>query len=93
MTNQKTRYGLRPPVKFEWRGNHHGYYGIFFIVFGIFNYIMGVDNGVLDKLLPFWNFFTLVGIVFLVDDAVEHWVTADTPLRILYEKVFRPLLK
>jgi hypothetical protein len=82
----------RPPVKFKWRGNHHLYYGIFFAAFGIFNWFMGIDNAELSGIIPFWQLLVGIGIGIIVDDTIEHLVTADTPLRIFYEKIIRPLL-
>jgi len=83
---------MREPIKFSPRGNHHLYYGIFMIIFGAFNWFMGVDNGELENLLPLWQMFILVGSAFTIDDIIEHKVTADTPLRILYEKILRPII-
>jgi uncharacterized membrane protein len=84
---------MKPPVKFKWRGNHHGYYGIFFIVFGLFNWYMGIDNAELTTLIPLWQSFAGIGIFMLIDDIIEHTITRDTPLRLLYEKIFRPILR
>jgi len=83
---------LRPPVKFHWKGNHHLYYGIFFVAFGIFNWYMGIGNGELDSILSLWYSCIGIGLYMIIDDIVEHTVTADTPLRLLYEKI-RPYLR
>ena len=77
---------MRPPVPFKWRGNHHGYYGVFFIVFGLFNVYMGMNN--IEELMPLWWTITGVGVFMLVDDIIEHTITADTPLRILWEWIY-----
>ena len=53
---------MQSKVKFEWRGNHHSYYGIFLAVFGIFNWYMGVDNGELSTLIPLWQACIGIGI-------------------------------
>ena len=84
---------MRPPVKFVWRGNHHLYHGLWLIGFGLFQWFMGVDNAELESLIPLWQGFVGVGVVMVVDDVIEHTVTGDTPLRLLYERVIRPLLK
>ena len=80
---------LRPPVKFQWRGNHHSYYGVFFLAFGLFNIYMGWGNGSLSSLLPLWGGLATIGSYMIVDDVIEHNVTADTPLRILYRILFK----
>jgi hypothetical protein len=84
---------MKPPVKFQWRGNHHLYYGIFFVVFGLFNWEMGIDNGYLESLIPFWQSFVVVGAYFIADDIVEHVLTSQTPLRLLFEYLFRKRIK
>lgn len=80
---------MKPPVQWVWKGNHHSYYGVFFLGFGLFNWYMGSGNGNLDGLLPFWQAFVGVGAYLVADDIVEHEITGSTPLRILYEKLFR----
>ena len=84
---------MREPVKFKWRGNHHLYHGIWFIGFGLFQWYMGIDNYPLDSLIPLWQLIISVGIFMVVDDVIEHTITGDTPLRILYEKVIMQCLK
>lgn len=74
---------MRPPVKFKIRGNHHGYYGVFFIAFGVFNLFMGLNN--LEELFPLWYAITGIGIFMLVDDIIEHNISADTPGRLFWE--------
>jgi len=78
-----------PPVKFVWKGNHHAYYGIFFIVFGAFNWYMGTGNSNLEGLIPFWQALVGTGSYMIVDDVIEHKITANTPLRIIYRKLFK----
>lgn len=75
---------LRPPVPFKWRGIHHGYLGGWFVAFGAFFLYMNWGNG-LDFLNPFYGLFVVVGAVCIVDDVIEHTITADTPLRRLWE--------
>ena len=69
------------------------YYGIFMVVFGFFNWYMGIDNGELVTLIPLWQSFVGVGLFMIVDDVIEHTYTADTPLRILFERVIQPVLR
>lgn len=82
---------MRPPVPFKWRGNHHAYHGIWLMAFGAFQWYMGIDNYELTTLIPLWQSIIGIGALMLIDDIVEHTKTADTPLRILYEKL-RPFL-
>ena len=84
---------MKPPVPFKWRGNHHAYHGIWIMGFGLFQWYMGIDNGCLVKLIPMWQIFVAVGVFMLVDDVIEHTITGNTPLRILFEKIIIPILK
>jgi len=84
---------MRPHVPFQWRGNHHSYTGLWFIGFGLFNWYMGIDNGLLSNLIPFWQLLIGVGALMFIDDFIEHTITADTPLRIIFEKIVIPLLR
>ena len=79
---------MKPPIEFHWKGNHHSYYGFFLIAFGIFNSYMGEGNGNLESIMWIWYSFIGVGSFMIIDDIIEHKVTASTPLRILYEKLF-----
>ena len=54
---------------------------------------MGIGNGELVTLIPLWQSFIGIGLFMIVDDIVEHTITADTPLRIFYERVIRPALR
>lgn len=83
---------MKPPVKFKWRGNHHLYHGIWILAFSLFNIYMGTNNAELEALNPLWAVLGIIGAVIMADDMIEHTVTADTPLRILYVKIIRPLL-
>ena len=82
---------MKPLVPFQWKGNHHGYNGAFILAFGLFNWYMGVDNGELTTLLPLWKSLSAVGSVMIIDDVIEHTITADTPLRVLWEHI-QPIL-
>jgi len=77
---------MRPPVKFHRRGNHHLYYGLWFVGFGLFNWICSIRN--LDSLIPLWQGIIALGGYLIIDDVIEHTITADTPLRIIYRFLF-----
>jgi len=79
---------MKPPVKFVPKGNHHAYYGIAFILFGISQYYLGLDNGNLSVLSKMWLGIAGIGVYLLVDDIMEHTITASTPMRILYNLLF-----
>jgi len=82
---------MRPPVKFQWRGIHHGYVGIWFIAFGGFFSWLNIGNNI-DGAYAVFFAVALLGICMVIDDLIEHLVTADTPMRIFYEKVLLPIL-
>lgn len=84
---------MRPPVKFIWKGNHHSYHGLWLIAFGAFQWYMGIDNGALSNVIPLWQTCIGIGTFMLIDDVVEHTITADTPLRLIYEKLILPFIK
>jgi uncharacterized membrane protein len=82
---------MKPPIPFVRRGKHHGYIGIFFIIFGaVFHWLDMFDP---ESILWFWDLCIGIGIFMVVDDIVEHKVTGSTPLRLLFEKVIRPWLR
>ena len=82
---------MEPKVPFKWRGKHHSYFGISFIIFGlVFLWLDWYDP---DRILWLWGSFIDVGIYKINDDWIEHNVTASTPLRILYMKLILPLLQ
>ena len=83
---------MKPLVPFQWKGNHHSYHGIFILAFGLFNWYMGIDNGELTTLIPIWKSLVVIGGFIVIDDVIEHTITADTPLRILYEQI-KPILE
>lgn len=80
---------MKPPVKFEWKGNHHGYYGIFAVAFGLFNWYMGIDNGALENLIPMWQTWVGIGALMIIDDVIEHTITGSTPLRWLFLHLYK----
>jgi len=75
---------MRPPVKFYWRGVHHGYLGVWFASFGIFFLWMNMGNS-LDGLNIGYLVCVVIGVYLVVDDVIEHVITADTPARIVWE--------
>lgn len=77
---------MRPPVKFEWKGIHHSYLGAWFVAFGAFFLYMNQNNG-LDFLNIIYDIFIVSGIYLIIDDMIEHLITADTPLRCFWEKL------
>jgi len=83
---------MQPPIKFQWRGIHHGYTGIFFVTFGTFFLYMNSGNS-LDGVNIIYKIFIGVGSFLILDDIVEHKITANTPLRIIYEKFILKYIK
>jgi hypothetical protein len=81
----------RPPVKFKWRGKHHSYYGIAFIIFGIVFYYLDYYDP--ESILNFWKLIIGIGGFMIIDDIIEHKITADTPLRIIFERLILPILR
>lgn len=79
---------MRPPVKFQWKGNHHSYYGLFFVVFGLFNWYMSLGNGALTSMIPLWETIVGLGGYLIIDDVIEHTITADTPTRWIFRQLF-----
>ena len=74
---------MKPRVKFEWRGIHHGYLGGWFIGFGVFFLYMNTGNS-LDLANYLYESFIIIGCYLVCDDLVEHLWTEDTPLRRLW---------
>ena len=74
---------MRPPVKFKWRGIHHSYLGLWMISFGAFFIYMNNGNG-FDSLNTIYNSFIVLGTFLVIDDIIEHKITADTPCRIIW---------
>ena len=79
---------MEAPNPFYWKGVHHGYLGIAFMLFGgIFLWLNEGNN--LDFLNPIFNFFLVSGGYLIIDDAIEHTITKNTPLRIIWERLLR----
>lgn len=77
---------MRKPIQFHWKTTHHLYIGMITIILAVMI--------ALNKQLAIWeNNIFLLGIYIVVDDVVEHTITATTPLRILSEKIIEPIQK
>ena len=50
-------------------------------------------SGELEKCKFIWYLFMLIGALMALDDAIEHTITRDTPIRIIFEKLILPYLK
>ena len=83
---------MRPLVKFVWYRNHHLYYGIALFLFGLYNYYLMKKSGELLKCKTVWQIFMIIGALLAVDDAIEHTITKDTPIRVLFEDYILPYL-
>ena len=81
---------MRPRVQFVWYRNHHLYYGIALFLFGLYNYYLMLRSGELEKCKPVWQMFMLIGALLALDDLVEHTITRDTPIRIIFERYILP---
>ena len=66
------------------------YYGIALFLFGLYNYYLMKRSGELEKCKFIWYFFMLLGALVALDDFIEHTVTRDTPIRIIFEKYILP---
>lgn len=77
---------MRDRVKFIWYRNHHLYYGIALFLFGLYNYYLMKRSGELTKCKSIWQLLILIGALLALDDIIEHTITRDTPIRILFEK-------
>jgi len=76
---------MRKRNPFVPKAPHHLYIGIFilFLAWTMKDY---------DYYHPLCDILFVVGAYITIDDIIEHTITADTPLRILFEKVLVPLL-
>lgn len=79
---------MRQPIPFKWRGPHHSYLGIAFIIFGaVFSFLNWGNN--LDFLNYIFGVALGLGVILLVDDIYEHIISGDSPCRILWELILR----
>lgn len=77
---------MRDPVSFKPIAPHHSYIGIMIMTLGA---LMSPH-----ELYGNWDLiFMGIGGLILVDDIVEHTVTGNTPLRLLFEKVLVKFLR
>ena len=81
---------MKPKVDFIWRGKHHGYIGVWFIAFGAFFLYMDYNDPA--SILWLWKAIIGIGAYMIIDDVIEHTITASAPLRILWEKILLPLI-
>jgi len=79
---------MKPPVPFKWKGVHHSYLGAFLLVGGAFFLYMNSGNN-LDFLNPVYWFLVIFGGFLIIDDAIEHLITEDTPSRIIWNWILK----
>lgn len=65
---------MRPPIPFYWDKLHHLYIGIFLTIIGFY---------CKNKIIMY------LGIFGIADDVVEHTITGDTPVRIIFERYIK----
>lgn len=83
---------MRPHIKFLWYRNHHLYYGISLFLFGLYNYYLMKRSNEMKRLKYLWCLLMSIGVFLAVDDVVEHTITRDTPIRIIFERFIMPLV-
>ena len=77
---------MRAPIKFHWKDTHHLYIGFFVLLFAMIR--------IPFTYYSFWtNVYLLLGIYIVLDDIIEHSITATTPLRIFAEKILFPFME
>jgi hypothetical protein len=76
---------MREPIKFHWKATHHLYIGMGVLLYALV--ILPLISNNTGTTLPF-----IIGLYIVVDDIVEHSITATTPLRIFAEKLLFPIL-
>jgi len=76
---------MRPRNPFIPKAPHHLYIGLFilFLSWTMWDY---------DYYHPLCEYLATLGAYVIIDDVIEHTITSDTPLRILFEKVVYPIL-
>jgi hypothetical protein len=75
---------MREPIKFHWKNTHHLYIGIGILIY-TFLIMPSVENTILTM-------YFLLGMYVVIDDIVEHSITATTPLRLFVEQILFPIL-
>lgn len=59
----------------------------------VVNNVVVFHHAYIGLLLLGWQYpVNVVGALILIDDVIEHTITKDTPLRVLFDKVISPLL-
>jgi hypothetical protein len=79
-------FKMREPIKFHWKNTHHLYLGLCILLLAL---LFGINEH--NNLLE--NNIMLLGLYITVDDVVEHTITANTPIRIITEKLLEPTMK
>jgi len=71
---------------FKPKAPHHAYIGTFllFLAWTMWDY---------SYYHPLAEITAITGAYILIDDIIEHTITAKTPLRLLFDKVIYPCLK
>jgi len=71
---------------FKPKAPHHAYIGAFllFLAWTMWDY---------DYYHPLCEYVAVTGAYVLIDDVIEHTITAKTPLRLLFDKVIYPCKK
>jgi hypothetical protein len=65
---------MRPPIPFKPKALHHAYIAIFSAI----AYTISLKYPLIGYIICLYTF---------IDDIVEHTITADTPLRIMFERL------
>jgi hypothetical protein len=65
---------MRPPIPFKPKSLHHAYIAIFCAI----AFCISLHYPIIGYALCLYT---------LVDDIIEHTITADTPLRIMFERL------
>jgi len=76
---------MRKRNPFVPKAPHHLYIGLFilFMSWTMYSY---------SYYYPLCYILTAIGLFITIDDIIEHTITANTPLRILFTKIIYPLL-
>jgi hypothetical protein len=77
---------MRKPNHFKPFAPHHLYIGLFTLILSILMIPYTYYTGIRELLF-------LAGFLVILDDFIEHTVTADTPLRIFFEKIIDPIIR
>jgi len=83
---------MKPPIEFYWRGVHHLYLGAWLVAFGLFFLYMNRNNS-LNILNIIYKVGISIGIYCIIDDIIEHLITANTPLRLVWNVIEHLFIK